>query len=258
MPGRAASADRRQAWVLSVGLVLALGIALAARCSGLAAASRAGRAGIRGGSGQALYVAHCSSCHGLRGGGTSQGPPLIGIGPAAVDFMLTTGRMPMADPTQPMSRQPPKFSRAEIDALTGYLAMFGPGGPPIPMVHLERADLSRGSRLFAVDCAPCHGADGQGAAVGEGQVAPSLHGVTPTQIAEAVRIGPGPMPKFGEKALDARDLDALVGFVVFVQRAPDRGGAGLGHEGPVIEGFIAWLLGVGLMVAIARLIGTAT
>jgi hypothetical protein len=32
----------------------------------------------------------------------------------------------------------------------------------------------------------------------------------------------------------------------------------LGHEGPVIEGFVAWLLGLGLMLVIARLIGTTT
>ena len=205
-----------------------------------------------------MYVTHCSSCHGLRGTGTAQAPPLIGVGAAAVDFMLTTGRMPMADPRQPMLRQPPRFSRAETDALIAYVASLGPGGPAIPTIHPERAILARGGTLFAANCAPCHGADGQGAAVAQGQVAPSLHEATPTQIAEAVRIGPGPMPKFGDRVITADDLDALLRYVEFLRHAPDPGGLGLGHEGPVIEGFVAWLLGLGLMLVAIRLIGTTT
>jgi ubiquinol-cytochrome c reductase cytochrome c subunit len=205
-----------------------------------------------------LYVEHCSSCHGIRGTGTAQAPPLIGAGPAAVDFMLTTGRMPMADPNQPTLRQPPRFSRADDDALVAYIASLGPGGPPIPAVRPERGNLARGGQVFVGACAPCHGAAGQGAAVARGQVAPSLREATPTQIAEAVRIGPGPMPKFGDRVIDAADLDALVRYVLFLTHAPDPGGLNLGHEGPVIEGFVAWLLGLGLMLLAVRLIGTTT
>jgi ubiquinol-cytochrome c reductase cytochrome c subunit len=242
--------------MLGLWLAAGLGIALVA---GLApAAPLASSQATAAGRGDVLYVTHCSSCHGVRGAGTPQGPPLIGAGPAAVDFMLTTGRMPMADPNQPTLRQPPRFSRAENDALVAYIASLGPGGPPIPAVHLERGNLAHGGQLFAGACAPCHGAAGQGAAVAQGQVAPSLHEATPTQIAEAVRIGPGPMPKFGDRVIDARDLDALVRYVVFLRHAPDPGGLSLGHEGPVIEGFVAWLLGLGLMLAAIRLIGTTT
>lgn len=209
-------------------------------------------------SGEALYAEHCSSCHGLRGAGTQQAPPLAGVGAAAVDFMLSTGRMPAADLHQPALRQPPRFSPAEINAVIRYVESFAPGGPPIPVVHPAQGDLVRGARLFAANCTPCHGAAGQGASVGGGWVAPSLHEATPTQIAEAMRIGPGPMPKFGEEVVSASDLNALVRYVVFLQNLPDPGGIGLGHEGPVIEGFIAWLLGLGLMLVAARLIGTTT
>lgn len=240
-------------WCLAAGAGIAFGAALAP-----AAPPPGGPPRPEAVSGEALYVAHCSSCHGLRGSGTGQAPPLIGVGAAAVDFMLTTGRMPMADPTQPMLRQPPRFSRAEIDALIRYVASVAPGGPPIPTVHPDRGELARGGRLFAENCAPCHGANGQGAAVAQGEVAPSLHEATPTQIAEAVRIGPGPMPKFGDRVIDAGDLDALVRYGLFLRQAPDRGGLSLGHEGPVIEGFVAWLLGLGLLVAAVRLIGTTT
>ncbi len=243
-------------WVLGGWLTAGLGIALGA---GLApAAPPVPPQGASVAPGEALYVTHCSSCHGVLGTGTPQAPPLIGVGPAAVDFMLTTGRMPMADPHQPTLRQPPRFSRAESDSLIAYVASLGPGGPPIPVTHPERGNLARGTQLFAGNCAPCHGAVGQGAAVAQGQVAPSLHEATPTQIAEAVRIGPGPMPKFGDRVIDAGDLDALVRYVVFLRNAPDPGGLSLGHEGPVIEGFVAWCLALGLMLVAIRLIGTTT
>ena len=248
---------RRRAWTLGLGLAAGLAIALGTGLTG-AAAPPASPQPTAAGRGEVLYVTHCSSCHGVRGSGTPQAPPLIGVGAAAVDFMLTTGRMPMADPRQPMLRQPPRFSRAENDALIGYVSSLGPGGPPIPTVRPEQENLARGGQLFADACAPCHGADGQGAAVAQGEVAPSLHEATPTQIAEAVRIGPGPMPKFGDRVIDAADLDAVVRYVVFLQHAPDRGGLSLGHEGPVIEGFVAWLLGLGLLVVAIRLIGTTT
>ena len=47
---------------------------------------------------RALYEANCSTCHGLDAAGTTNGPSLVTVGPAAVDFMLRTGRMPLANP----------------------------------------------------------------------------------------------------------------------------------------------------------------
>lgn len=238
--------------VLGVGVPLLLSAAWASPAPGTMPAAPDAQAG------HALYAEHCSSCHGLVGEGTHQSPPLIGAGAASVDFMLSTGRMPLADPLQPALRRPPMFSRREIDALIADVASLGYPGPPIPSVDLARGNLVRGQTLFTEACAPCHGADGQGAAVNQGQVAPSLHVATPVQIAEAIRIGPGPMPRFGEKVLDQGDLNSLVRYVYTLRTVPDIGGLGLGHEGPVIEGFVAWLVGLGLMVLVTRLIGTTT
>ncbi len=238
--------------VLGVGAPLLLSAAWAGPAPGTRPATPEALAG------QALYAEHCSSCHGLVGQGTPQGPPLIGVGAASVDFMLSTGRMPLADPLQPALRRPPMFSHREIDALIAYVTSLGYPGPPIPAIDLARGNLVRGQALFTGACAPCHGADGQGAAVNHGQVAPSLHVATPVQIAEAIRIGPGPMPRFGEAVLDQSDLDSLVRYVYTLRSIPDIGGLGLGHEGSVIEGFVAWLVGLGLAVLVTRLIGTTT
>lgn len=203
-----------------------------------------------------LYALHCASCHGVTGQGTGDGIPLRGIGAAAVDFVLSTGRMPLADPRQPMVRRFTAWTRPQIDAVVAFVTSPSPGGPPIPAVHPEGGDLARGQQLFAANCAPCHGTAGQGAAVGEGADAPDLYEANPLEIAEAVRIGPAPMPRFDAGVIDQHDLDSLVRYAVSLRAPADPGGFSLGHLGPVAEGFVAWLVGFGGLVVIIRLIGT--
>src|SRR5436853_7910628 len=82
-----------------------------------------------------LYQEHCASCHGDKGTGTGQAPPIIGLGPAFYDFEMSTGRMPLDTPTQEAIRRPPVLSRSEIDAITAYLASLAPGGVQIPAVN---------------------------------------------------------------------------------------------------------------------------
>jgi len=205
-----------------------------------------------------LYALHCASCHGTAGQGTDDGVPLLGAGAAAVDFMLSTGRMPLADPRQPMVRHRLGWSRRDIDAIVAFVVSVAPGGPPIPAVHPEGGDLARGQQIFAANCAPCHGTAGQGAAIGEGADAPDLHEASPVEIAEAVRIGPDPMPAFDAGIIGQHDLDSLVRYVVFLRMPPDPGGFSLGHLGPVAEGFIAWIVGFAGLFVIIRLIGTTT
>ncbi|HKX19247.1 MAG TPA: c-type cytochrome [bacterium] len=205
-----------------------------------------------------LYALHCASCHGVTGQGTADGIPLRGIGAAAVNFALSTGRMPLADPHQPMVRRLTTWTRPQIDAVVAFVTSLAPGGPPIPAVHPEGGDLARGEQLFAANCAPCHGTAGQGAAVGEGADAPDLYDASALEIAEAVRIGPNPMPRFDAGVIDQHELDSLVRYAVSLRAPADPGGLSLGHLGPVAEGFIAWLVGFGGLVVIIRLIGTTT
>lgn len=246
----------------AVALVLAAGLVAAARSRAqtpsppppVPASSSSGE--LRWGAD--LYALHCASCHGTVGQGTGDGVPLRGIGAAAVDFALSTGRMPLADPHQPMVRRASTWTRRDIDALVVFVTSLAPGGPPIPAVHPDGGDLTRGQQIFAANCAPCHGTAGQGAAVGEGADAPDLRAATPLEIAEAVRVGPDPMPRFDAGVIDQHGLDSLVRYVLFLRTAPDPGGFSLGHLGPVAEGFIAWVVGFAGLVVIIRLIGTTT
>src|SRR6478609_1690834 len=75
--------------------------------------------------GKALFAVGCASCHGLNGEGQVdapiQGPPLAGVGPAAVDFQVSSGRMPMAKPGPQAPVKPNNYSEEEIAALSAFV-----------------------------------------------------------------------------------------------------------------------------------------
>lgn len=206
------------------------------------------------GQGRVLYDNSCASCHGTGGAGSPLGPPLTGSGAAGADFMLTTGRMPLDDPHSQPVRKPPAFDKAQIDQITAYVASMG-SGPPIPTLALNRADLVKGRELYSLNCAACHSAAGAGGAVGAGLEAPRLDSATPLQIVEAMRIGPGAMPVFGEQNLSEQDAGSIARYLVYLRAAPDPGGLAMGRIGPIAEGFVAWMIGVGLLIGACRWIG---
>lgn len=199
-----------------------------------------------------LFDLHCSTCHGVGGRGDT-GPSLIGVGAAAADFQLRTGRMPMADPgAQPVRKASP-FTSSEIDSIVGYVASLG-AGPDIPEVDIAAGDLARGGELFRTDCAACHGAAARGGALSYGRNAPDLYQASPVEIGEAIRSGPGPMPVFDDTQLNSGEINDVARYVTALQTDGDPGGFGLGRVGPVPEGLIAWLLGLGSILVITRLI----
>lgn len=216
-------------------------------------ASAAGRTNyqVTGGDGLALYAQSCAACHGPAGSGSANGPPLIGVGAASADLMLRTGRMPLAAPGAPMVSRVPVFTDEQIKALVAYVASLG-DGPPIPDVQVAGADLSKGRDLFITSCAACHGAGAGGDAVGGGYVAPPLLGVDPVTVGEAIRTGPGVMPVFGSGQISDEDLNAIAAYLVYLREDAAPGGLTIGGSGPVVEGYIAWLVGMGLLLLAAR------
>jgi len=206
--------------------------------------------------GKPLYEEHCASCHGSRGEGTSTAPAIAGLGPAFYDFMMSTGRMPLDFPTQAPVRRPPTLSPGEIDAITAYLTSLSPGGIPIPHIPPSGVgSLSRGEELYILNCAPCHGTTGNGGAVGP-RAAPGLHNATLRQIVEAMRIGPTTMPQFGYQQIPWADAVSLARYVYYLRDPQDTGGFGINHVGPLLEGFVAILIGLGLIVVLTRFLGT--
>jgi ubiquinol-cytochrome c reductase cytochrome c subunit len=208
-----------------------------------------------------IFLADCATCHGADAHGTNRGPTLVGVGRASVDYYLTTGRMPITDPAfflgnpdAEIKRHAPYYPPATITALEEYIeTLTGPGGPPIPDINL-RANRAAGGELFRLQCAACHAWAGDGGALLHRE-APELHDATPTQVGEAVRVGPGLMPAFGHAAIDDRQLDQLVAYVHYLAHPEDRGGNPLWHLGPFAEGFVAWTIGMTVLLLTIRWIG---
>nr|WP_279671936.1 cytochrome c [Flexivirga meconopsidis] len=206
--------------------------------------------------GQKLFQSNCASCHGLDAAGGDGGPSLVGVGAAAVDFQVSTGRMPLANPGIQAQRGPVQFSNEEISQLAAYVASLGPG-PGIPSKDLTSGggDIAKGGELFRVNCAMCHNFAGSGGALTRGKFAPNLMDVSGQQIYEAMETGPQSMPVFNNSNLSPQDKKDIISFLMNVKTETSPGGWTLGSLGPVPEGLFAWTIGIGMLIVIAVWLG---
>lgn len=198
---------------------------------------------------QSAYLTNCAGCHGPDGRGSTWAPSILEEGAAGADFMMRTGRMPLRTPDEPIRRRPVRLTTEQMSRIAGYVATLG--GPAVPGVDPTMGDPAAGAKLYLLNCAACHGATGVGGAMVDSRNAPSILEATPLEIAEAIRSGPGPMPKFDHSTLDGQELDSVVRYVVELSTDEARGGWALGRWGPVAEGAAAWLIGVFAVVGAA-------
>lgn len=204
--------------------------------------------------GARLYSTHCAGCHGADHAGVeNRGPSLQPEGEASTDFVLRTGRMPLADPEMQAQRGPVRFTNDEIVALVAYVGSIG-DGPAIPDVDPTRGNLADGGELYRLNCAACHVASGAGAPIGGGRQAPNLLKSTPTQVGQAIIVGPGSMPVFG--TLESAEIDGIAAYVESLKEQNTTGPSSFGGAGPVAEGLAAWLLGLIPLIALTRWIGS--
>lgn len=240
---------------------------LLALASALAAAVPAAAQDDQVEEGRRLYVESCISCHGPQGEGhlgtgpgrgaegiVGAGPSLQGVGAASVDWYLRTGRMPLREVGGQPQRGEPQFTRDQIDALIAYVTSLPGEGRPIPEPRPEEGDVGRGLTAFTDKCAGCHQIVGEAGVVVEG-VAPELDQSNPIEIAEAVRIGPFVMPAFDETAIDEQELNDIIAYIRYTREPEDEGGWPIGHLGPIPEGLVAWLIGIGALIAVSLVIG---
>jgi ubiquinol-cytochrome c reductase cytochrome c subunit len=226
--------------------------------------------------GELLYQAHCQSCHGYQGrGGENGAPPLVSAGAAAADFYLSTGRMPLNNPANAPLQHRPDFTPAQIRQLVAYVNalpeitgtnMPGPGIPTVNPLCAEATapepnpngcvTLSEGQQLFTINCAQCHQAAGAGGMLSKGNVVPTLRNANITQVAEAMRVGPLPMPTFGTGILNQQQMSAVAQYVEYLHKPTSPGGLGISHFGPVAEGFVGVVIGFGVLWFGVRMIGT--
>jgi ubiquinol-cytochrome c reductase cytochrome c subunit len=223
--------------------------------------------------GRQLFLVGCSFCHGQNGEGVlSQdgnqiGPSLAGVGAAAVDFQVGTGRMPAAQPGAQNPTKPQVYTQDEIDALAAFVASLAPG-PAVPdpsdysmagLSEEERQDaVARGGQIFLTNCTACHNFAGKGGAMPRGGYAPNLSNTTARHIYEAMLTGPGQMDNFSNGNLSPEEKRDVIAYLYSLREQPQYGGFDLGGMGPVSEGLFAWLVGIGALVGFATWIAAHT
>ena len=224
--------------------------------------------------GRELFLVGCSFCHGQNGEGILTrdgkqqiGPSLVGVGAAAVDFQVGTGRMPMQQPGVQAPRKQVAYNEEEIAALAAYVASLGPG-PAIPdesdystegLSEEERQEaIVRGGQIFLSNCSACHNFEGSGGAMPQGKYAPALKGVSEKHIYEAMLTGPQQMDVFSNGNLSPDAKRDVIAYLKSLEEAPEYGGFGMGGIGPVAEGMFAWLVGIGSLVGFAIWIAAHT
>ncbi|MFL5997760.1 MAG: c-type cytochrome [Streptomyces sp.] len=212
--------------------------------------------------GKKLFAVGCASCHGTGGQGSSDGPSLVGVGAAAVDFQVGTGRMPAQQPGAQIPRKKVVYTQAEIDQLAAYVSSLG-SGPSVPtqaQYGPDGADIAKGGELFRTNCAQCHNFTGKGGALTHGKFAPDLEGVSPKHIYEAMQTGPQNMPSFPDTTLSEQNKKDIIAYLNAVNGddSVSPGGLELGGLGPVSEGLFAWIFGLGALIAVAVWVAART
>jgi ubiquinol-cytochrome c reductase cytochrome c subunit len=219
--------------------------------------------------GRALFQVGCSSCHGQNAEGIQTerggnfGPSLVGVGAAAVDFQVSTGRMPMQQAGAQVIKKRNVYSQTEIRQMGAYIASLGPG-PAIPTKDqydpsgLSTDEISRGGEFFRTNCTACHNFAGRGGAMPQGKFAPNLTKTSPKHIFEAMLTGPQQMPVFSDQVLTPQDKKEIIGYIKQLNSQTEYGGFSLGSLGPVSEGMFAWLVGIGGLIIVAIWIAAHT
>jgi len=206
--------------------------------------------------GKKLFLSNCSSCHGKNAEGTANAPSLIGVGEASVDFQVSTGRMPGAASGPQLEVKPVQFTEEQTSAMAAYIGSLA-DGPSIPDAAYLQANGNPtvGGELFRINCAMCHNAGGAGGALTEGKYAPNLMKSSAKTIYEAMVTGPQNMPVFNEANITPEEKNDIITYLTYLQNNRSVGGEELGNLGPVVEGLLAWLGLLGLIVAITVWLG---
>ncbi len=245
----------------AIALLLLLGL-IVTGCAYAAFAPKAATAAVSSADqidqGRQLFTTNCASCHGTGALGTPDGPSLAGVGAAAVDFQVGTGRMPLAGPGVQAPRvDKVMYSPEEIAALSAYVASLAPG-PAIPdekYTNGSMGDPGKGGDIFRTNCAMCHNSAGAGGALTRGKYAPSLMNVDGKYVYEALITGPQSMPVFNDANITPEAKADVIAYLKSLHEAGNPGGMALGSLGPVPEGLVAWVFGLGILIGAAYWLG---
>jgi mono/diheme cytochrome c family protein len=161
-----------------------------------------------GSPGMVIYQTQCAICHGGdRAGNPPAFPTLVSIDKRLTRTQIAEvihngkGRMPGF----------PSLQDARLNQLMDFMSHAGSGGPSLASASASGGTDPVGGKLYAKNCAICHGDDRLGAPSNY----PGLLGVRSrledTQIAEVIHNGKGRMPGFPR--LTVVDAAAILRFL---------------------------------------------
>jgi ubiquinol-cytochrome c reductase cytochrome c subunit len=236
--------------LLLMGLLVTGGLYAVATTVNAAKASTTSYNATDAEEGGKLFAANCATCHGMGASGSKDGPSLVGVGAAAVDFQVGTGRMPMQMNGPQAYKKPAQFNDEQTHQLAAYVASLG-AGPAIPEEGLldGKGNAAEGGEVFRTNCAMCHNAAAAGGALTRGKFAPALADVSEKHIYEAMVTGPQNMPVFSDANISPESKRNVITFLKQIESNGSPGGADLGSLGPVAEGLFVWVAGLGVIIA---------
>jgi ubiquinol-cytochrome c reductase cytochrome c subunit len=249
------SNGRRSPWaaaaLIGIGLLITGGVYAGASAAMASNTDTSASSALTVEDGKKLFQANCATCHGLNLQGSSEGPSLYGVGELAVEFQVSTGRMPLQASAPQAPQKPAQFTEEQILAIASYVQSMAPG-PTFPAEETidGQGDVARGAELFRVNCAMCHNVAAAGGALTEGKYAPALGKTSALHMYAAMVTGPQNMPVFNDLTLTTEDKRDIISALLFLQQNESPGGFSLGSLGPVSEGLFIWIFGIGGLIAI--------
>ena len=249
------SNGRRSPWaaaaLIGIGLLITGGVYAGASAAMASNTETSAATALTVDDGKKLFQANCATCHGLNLQGSSEGPSLYGVGELAVEFQVSTGRMPLQASAPQAPQKPAQFTEEQILAIAAYVQSMAPG-PTFPAEETidGQGDVARGAELFRVNCAMCHNVAAAGGALTEGKYAPALGKTSALHMYAAMVTGPQNMPVFNDLTLTTEDKRDIISALLFLQQNESPGGFSLGSLGPVSEGLFIWIFGIGGLIAI--------
>lgn len=186
--------------------------------------------------GAKLYSEHCAVCHGENGTGGIGVPLSLPSFQATIDDDYIRQTILHGRPGRVMPAYD-FLSKAEVEALVSYIRSWNKGKPLTFSKAPVEGDAKHGAKLFAQECAACHGAHGEG---GRGTgvtmsrprdlplMAPALNNSgflasAPDAMIEMTLIKGHegtPMVSYLQKGLSVKDIDDIVSYVRSFEKSP--------------------------------------
>lgn len=170
--------------------------------------------------GAAVFARHCVGCHGVGGQGDGQAAPALAPTPRNLTTAKFSDRA-LSDTLWNGKRgtSMPAWNDLSTGDLRGLVAFVQTLASADPLLPLTTEEHSQAVKLFAIQCAVCHGTDGKGDGVSALRLAPAptnFHEVQPSQAyAEGVLkegISGSSMPKW-EGKLTADEQRLLARYI---------------------------------------------